>query len=387
MLSISHKSCVLAVTRLAFLNLHLVSTRTRRRSITIARMTSNCIGTAAFVCRPSARACARHACEPSSSTSRPRAHAFVSRRVSRVRTRAADGASALTYVADSVIGGTLVLALARSGSRYTSRRDSGWLTTEDGDEAEGDDTGIRWTVASVVGCVPLLAWLAWVLPVISVGEWDEGERPGTIAKSEAFALAAAYLLAYAAHGFNLSDGFTWAITVLCAAHVQLEKTNAFLSPSVGESLEILSPSARTEKENSIVQSMLSPRSSTPLNERKGDETARSTFPTPRNSVQSAVKLGRALGKAEVVARQLSESIAEGKLQAEIEQETLRTEEAMRRQNELLSGELEEWDGRFRLRTMTRAELLELARQRGMTRYSKLNKLELVERLELEIYGS
>jgi hypothetical protein len=116
-----------------------------------------------------------------------------------------------------------------------------------------------------------------------------------------------------------------------------------------------------------------------------DETTGSITQAPQNSVEGAVKLGRALGKAGVVARQLSESIAEGKLQAEIEQETLRTEEAVRRQNELLSGELEEWDGRFRLRTMTRTELLELARQRGMTRYSKLNKPELVERLEAEIY--
>ena len=196
-------------------------------------MASVDVGVHAFTRRPSARERERRACEPSSSTSRPRARALVNqyRRASLVRTRAADGASALTYVADGVIGGALVFALARSGSRYTSRRDSGWVATEDDDEAEVDDAGIRWTVASVVGCVPLLAWLAWVLPVISVGEWDDDQRPGTIAKPEAFALAAAYLLAYAAHGFNLSDGFTWAVTVLCAGHVQLERTNALLAPS------------------------------------------------------------------------------------------------------------------------------------------------------------
>ena len=130
------------------------------------------------------------------------------------------------------------------------------------DEAEVDDAGIRWTVASVVGCVPLLAWLAWVLPVISVGEWDDDQRPGTIAKPEAFALAAAYLLAYAAHGFILSDGFTWAITVLCAGHVQLERTNALLAPSSDDALEIASPPKRTEKENDIVRALLNPRPAT-----------------------------------------------------------------------------------------------------------------------------
>ena len=102
------------------------------------------------------------------------------------------------------------------------------------------------------------------------------------------------------------------------------------------------------------------------------------------SVQSAVQLGRALGQARVAARQLGESIAEGKLQAEIEQDALRTEESLK-QAELLSGNLEEWDARFRLRRMKRSDLLELARARGLKKYSKLNKVELREMLETTLF--
>ena len=64
---------------------------------------------------------------------------------------------------------------------------------------------------------------------------------------------------------------------------------------------------------------------------------------------------------------------------------LRTEEALKQEAELLSGNLEEWDARFRLRRMKRSDLLELARARGLKRYSKLNKVELREMLETTLF--
>ena len=58
------------------------------------------------------------------------------RKRASVQTRAADGASTLTYVADSVIGSGLVLALARSGTKYKSRVEEGWLAINESSEAE-----------------------------------------------------------------------------------------------------------------------------------------------------------------------------------------------------------------------------------------------------------
>lgn len=298
------------------------------------------------------------------------------RKRASVQTRAADGASTLTYVADSVIGSGLVLALARSGTKYKSRVEEGWLAIDESSDAEEDDSSLRWTVASLVGCVPLVAWLAWILPVISVGDWDTERREGAIPQAEAFKFAAVYFLAYATHGFNLSDGFTWFITLLCAAHVQLEKTNATLVPSEASSLSLAKKRSSVEKDTTP-RNFSSTAVKTSVVEKPGarDET----------SVQGAVQLGRALGQARVVARQLGESIAEGKLQAEIEQDALRTEEALKQEAELLSGELEEWDARFRLRTMKRSDLLELARTKGLKKYSKLTKFELREALEKELF--
>ena len=302
------------------------------------------------------------------------------RKRASVQTRAADGASTLTYVADSVIGSGLVLALARSGTKYKSRVEEGWLAINESSEAEfaeEDDSNLRWTVASLVGCVPLVAWLAWILPVISVGDWDTEQREGTIPQTEAFKFAAVYFLAYATHGFNMSDGFTWFVTLLCAAHLQLEKTNAMLVPSEAGPLNLAIKRSSMEKDTTR-RNFLSSPAKTSVEKPNGDAR-------DETSVQSALQLGRALGQARVAARQLGESIAEGKLQAEIEQDALRTEEALKQEAELLSGNLEEWDARFRLRRMKRSDLLELARARGLKKYSKLNKVELREMLETTLF--
>lgn len=199
------------------------------------------------------------------------------------------------------------------------------------EEEERDDAGLRWTVASVVGCIPPLAWLSWLLPVISVGAWDADTRRGTIQKNDAYALAAAYFVAYAAHGFNPADGFTWLVTLLCAAHVQLEKTNALMIGPDGDGV------AQTQGDDVLTNLYKSIDDLT-----KTTTVTAEDLKTPRNSVEAAAKIGRAIGKAGVAAKQLGESISDGKLQAEIERAELDAEETVQRQ----SKELEDWDKRF-----------------------------------------
>jgi len=242
--------------------------------------------------------------------------------------------SALEGLGDALVGGVLLLGLARSGNTYASRRDAGWAGPKEefsDEEEERDDAGLRWTVASVVGCIPPLAWLSWLLPVISVGAWDADTRPGTIQKNDAYALAAAYFVAYATHGFNPADGFTWLVTLLCAAHVQLEKTNALMIGPDGDGV------AQTQGDDVLTNLYKSIDGLT-----KTTTVTAEDLKTPRNSVEAAAKIGRAIGKAGVAAKQLGESISDGKLQAEIERAELDAEETVQRQ----SKELEDWDKRF-----------------------------------------
>ena len=305
------------------------------------------------------------------------------------RAYAASDISSLSYVTDGVVGSALLLAIARSGVKYRSRQLDGWTSSEESPEDEsGDDTNVKWTVASIVGCLPLFSWVSWLLPTISLGEWDRNERPGCISQAEATLLTCAYLLAYASHGFNLSDRFTWAIAILCACHIQLERTNALLVPGeIDDKVDGGGSQLRTSRQDDIVRSLLRPGSQAEVEKARMSNQAPDFLrpPGPQDSIENAVSMGKAIGKASVLAQQFGESFAQGKLQAEIEQEALRTEEALKRESEFLTDELEAWDDRFRLRTMTRSELLSLAKKRGLRRYSKLTKPDLILLLEEDLF--
>ena len=54
--------------------------------------------------------------------------------------------------------------------------------------------------------------------------------------------------------------------------------------------------------------------------------------------------------------------------------------------DVAAEEIDAWDERFELRTMTQDGLLAIARERGMRGYSKLGRGELLEAVEREIYG-
>jgi len=305
-----------------------------------------------------------------------------------------------TFV-DGVLGSVLVLAIAQSGSVLTARRrergeapaSASASFAEKEDEDEGD-LNLRWTVASVVGCIPLFAWSSWLLPTISLGSWDDVDARG-MGKQKALAFAGAYLLAYAAHGFNPSDSATWLVTLMCAAHIQIERTialetidmdeTAVMRTTRGEgktlsdwaSVDHHAP-ARSQKGKGMVLGLLNPRS------QSSDSTSTTTSITGSTPVRSAVNVGRALGQVSVAAKQFGASVREGQMQAEIEQEALRTQEALAQESQILSGELEDWDVRFRLRTMTKPQLLDIARQKGLKRFSKLTKPQLIARLEREV---
>jgi hypothetical protein len=286
-----------------------------------------------------------------------------------------------TFV-DGVLGSVLVLAIAQSGSVLTARRrergearaSASASFTEKEDE-DGGDLNLRWTVASVVGCIPLFAWCSWLLPTISLGSWDDEDARG-MGKQKALAFAGAYLLAFAAHGFNPSDSALDTIDVDETAAIGTTRGEG-KSLSDWASVDHHAP-ARSQKGKGMVLGLLNPRS------QSSESTSTTASITGSTPVRSAVNVGRALGQVSVAAKQFGASVREGQMQAEIEQEALRTQQALAQESQILSGELEDWDVRFRLRTMTKPQLLDIARQKGLKRFSKLTKPQLIARLEREV---
>jgi hypothetical protein len=269
------------------------------------------------VCRPA------HSSAPTKSTSR--------RSWSSVRSR-----SLGTIVGNFVIGGIVIAGYTSSGETYLQRRREGWLTPEEGgdeDDEDADDLALRWNVASIVACIPLLAPLAWILPEISVGSWDGDERRGAIEKNDAYAFAVAYWVAFGLHNFDITDPFIWGTTLLCAAHIQLEKTNTLLVNPNG-------PAGARSPDDEDALSAISKKL-----EAVTTSTAGKAEPA-KNSVEAAAKIGRVIGKAGVVAKALGEGISEGKVEAEIQRESLVMSEELTRQAEALTEELGEWDGRL-----------------------------------------
>ena len=83
---------------------------------------------------------------------------------------------------------------------------------------------------------------------------------------------------------------------------------------------------------------------------------------------------------------MREEIGEGKLRASIEEEEARERERLARERLAIGAEISDWDQRFEVRTMTRDQLMRVARERGMRGYSKLRRGELLAAVETELYG-
>jgi|AntAceMinimDraft_1070359.scaffolds.fasta_scaffold56925_1 hypothetical protein len=112
--------------------------------------------------------------------------------------------------------------------------DTATLVAAGADAADDDDSGLRWGVAGVVAALPLFGFLAWLLPAMlppPESQAGEVEVPGSSPSGDGithkyFAFSLLYLVAFASHGFNPSDGGVWGITAACAAHLQLERLAA-----------------------------------------------------------------------------------------------------------------------------------------------------------------
>jgi hypothetical protein len=97
-------------------------------------------------------------------------------------------------------------------------------------------------------------------------------------------------------------------------------------------------------------------------------------------------VGRAIGATQIAAARMREEIEEGKLRAAIDLEEARERERLARERLLIGAEISDWDRRFEVRTMTRDQLISIARERGMRGYSKLRRGELLAAVETELYG-
>ena len=97
-------------------------------------------------------------------------------------------------------------------------------------------------------------------------------------------------------------------------------------------------------------------------------------------------VGRAIGATQIAAARLREEIEEGKLRAAIDLEEARERERLARERLAIGAEISDWDRRFEVRTMTRDQLMRIARERGMRGYSKLRRGKLLAAVETELYG-
>ena len=316
-------------------------------------------------------------------------------------------------------------------------------------DSDDDDSGLRWGVAGAVSCLPLFGFAAWFLPAMGGEVAGSSRDPDDAARAKKaqryLRWAALYGIAYAARGFDPADPGTWAVAVACAAHVQLERLvfeaerragGAFESapkaklkkkrtrrtparpPSQKLALDA-SPTARSVLDTLVETAVVKEREAVAEaagetaetggenreSWRDGDDPLRPSglgFRLPKGKTLSISRprlpempeppeltvrgVGRAIGATQIAAARLREEIGEGKLRAALEEEETRESERLARERRAIGAEISDWDRRFEVRTMTRDQLMRLARERGMRGYSKLRRGELLAAVEAELYG-
>jgi len=96
------------------------------------------------------------------------------------------------------------------------------------DEDEGFETAVRWSVMTVLSCLPFVNFMAWVFAALDND--DDGGEEGLSACNYNWVWAGLYLLPYV-YSSNSSetglffpmDGFRWLCVGLGVLHVQLER--------------------------------------------------------------------------------------------------------------------------------------------------------------------
>ena len=317
------------------------------------------------------------------------------------------------------------------------------------DSDDDDDSGLRWGVAGFVSCLPLFGFAAWFLPAMGGEVAGSSRDPDDAARAQRaqkyLRWAALYGVAYAARGFDPADPGTWAVAAACAAHVQLERlafeaerrsrasvapeerpsktlrprrtgrtpvesVPALDAPKARSVLDALVETAVVKEREAAAEAGLEPEPEASAGGangeswRDGDDPLRPSglgfrlkgkamsisrprlpeMPEPPELTVRGV--GRAIGATQIAAARLREEIGEGKLRASIEEEEARERERLARERLAIGAEISDWDQRFEVRTMTREQLMRVARERGMRGYSKLRRGELLAAVETELYG-
>ena len=317
------------------------------------------------------------------------------------------------------------------------------------DSDDDDDSGLRWGVAGFVSCLPLFGFAAWFLPAMGGEVAGSSRDPDDAARAQRaqkyLRWAALYGVAYAARGFDPADPGTWAVAAACAAHVQLERlafeaerrsrasvapeerpsktlrprrtgrtpvesVPALDAPKARSVLDALVETAVVKEREAAAEAGLEPEpeasagGANGASWRDGDDPLRPSglgfrlkgkamsisrprlpeMPEPPELTVRGV--GRAIGATQIAAARLREEIGEGKLRASIEEEEARERERLARERLAIGAEISDWDQRFEVRTMTREQLMRVARERGMRGYSKLRRGELLAAVETELYG-
>lgn len=319
----------------------------------------------------------------------------------------------------------------------------------DAPDSDDDDSGLRWGVAGFVSCLPLFGFAAWFLPAMGGEVAGSSSDPDDAARAQRaqkyLRWAALYGVAYAARGFDPADPGTWAVAAACAAHVQLERlafeaerrsraaapeerpsktmvpkrtgrtpvrsVPALDAPKARSVLDALVETAVVKEREAAAEAGLEPEPEASAGGangeswRDGDDPlrlsglgfrlkkgkalsiSRPQLPEMPEPPELTVRgVGRAIGATQIAAARLREEIGEGKLRASIEEEDARERERLARERLAIGAEISDWDQRFEVRTMTRDQLMRVARERGMRGYSKLRRGELLAAVETELYG-
>ena len=320
----------------------------------------------------------------------------------------------------------------------------------DAPDSDDDDSGLRWGVAGFVSCLPLFGFAAWFLPAMGGEVAGSSRDPDDAARAQRaqkyLRWAALYGVAYAARGFDPADPGTWAVAAACAAHVQLERlafeaerrsraaapeerpsktmvpkrtgrtpvrsVPALDAPKARSVLDALVETAVVKEREAAAEAGLEPEPEASAGGangeswRDGDDPlrlsglgfrlkgktkalsiSRPQLPEMPEPPELTVRgVGRAIGATQIAAARLREEIGEGKLRASIEEEEARERERLARERLAIGAEISDWDQRFEVRTMTRDQLMRVARERGMRGYSKLRRGELLAAVETELYG-
>ena len=319
----------------------------------------------------------------------------------------------------------------------------------DAPDSDDDDSGLRWGVAGFVSCLPLFGFAAWFLPAMGGEVAGSSRDPDDAARAQRaqkyLRWAALYGVAYAARGFDPADPGTWAVAAACAAHVQLERlafeaerrsraaapeerpsktmvpkrtgrtpvrsVPALDAPKARSVLDALVETAVVKEREAAAEAGLEPEPEASAGGangeswRDGDDPlrlsglgfrlkkgkalsiSRPQLPEMPEPPELTVRgVGRAIGATQIAAARLREEIEEGKLRAAIEEEEARESERLARERLAIGAEISDWDQRFEVRTMTRDQLMRIARERGMRGYSKLRRGELLAAVEAELDG-